>query len=68
MKNQLKQFQIIFDIQLKTALTNNLFSHLLIVIPDSIVIDDEAHAEKRRHYSIKNDFPRTNLKERIAYI
>ena len=40
-------------------------SYLLIVIPDGIIINDESHEEKRRHYSIKDDFPGSNLKERI---
>ena len=40
-------------------------SYLLIVIPDGIIINDESHEEKWRHYSIKDDFPGSNLKERI---
>ena len=40
-------------------------SHLLIVVPDSIIINYETHEEKWRHYSIKDDFPGSNLKERM---
>ena len=40
-------------------------SYLLVVIPDGIVIDNETHEEKWRHCSIKDDFPGSNLKERI---
>ena len=40
-------------------------SHLLIVVPDSIIINYETHEEKWRHYSVKDDFPGSNLKERM---
>lgn len=39
--------------------------YLLVIIPDGIVIDNETHEEKWRHCSIKDDFPGSNLKERI---
>ena len=41
-------------------------SYLLIVIPNSIVINNESHEEKRRHYCIEDNFPWRNLEKKLS--